>query len=175
VKFSRPLFALCAVALIVLVAGCGGGSSSSSSSSASSRSGGEVTKAEFIEEADSICRSNRSAVDQFEKEAEEAIAEGESPKAIVEVADLIREVQPVLETEVNELTELEPPSADSAIIDQLFTSVEEQAEQTGELADALEAGENSKAREIEKEDEQANAKNRGIAQGYGFKACGSGE
>lgn len=114
-------------------------------------------------------------MDRFEKEAEEVTAEGESPKAIVEVADLIRKVQPVLETESSELTELEPPGADAAIIDQLFTSVEEQAEQSGELADALEAGENSKAAEIEKEDEQANTKNRGIAQGYGFKVCGSGE
>ena len=163
---------------LVSVAGCGGGSSTSPGSTAeTSAGGGEPTKAEFIEQADAICTSNHGDTDSLEKEAAEIekSANPESPKNLLRLADILREASESAESEYQELRELEPPAADEATVDAMFSKAEEGKTFALEAAEALEEGETSKFSELLKKAEPVDTSAKGMAEGYGFKVCGKEE
>jgi hypothetical protein len=139
------------LAMVAIATGCGGGDSE------------RLTKAEFIEQGDAICeQSNNQIRKEYEafaksnevKEAELTNAQG------AEIGGQI--LLPNMQTQAEELRELNPPEADE--------------KQIVKMLDALEAG-IAKARDEPKSLIGADypfAETNELAQKYGFKVCGLG-
>lgn len=163
------------VLLLTLVAGCGGSSSSSSPTGESRSAGGELTKAEFIEQGDAICEESHKRGAAYEEEVEELVKGGNTPKAKVGVATVLKDSLPVAEGFQKEFAELTPPAEDQPTIDHIEELQKETFENSEELAEALEEGEEAKVEEVEARAEKEKATERGLDQGYGFKVCGQEE
>ena len=125
-----------ALAVAVLVTGCGGGSSSSTG-------GGEarLSHTEWVSQADAICSVDHEANASRESEFE-ALAEGGLTNAKVrdEAADLIRGAVPSVETEFKGIRALRPASADEAQVIKVVGGLERTQQLDEKLAEALETG-----------------------------------
>jgi hypothetical protein len=166
------------LAVVAFVVGCGGGgSSASSSSSGTTSSSGEPSKAAYIESADAVCTEYQGDTAQLRKEAEEieGSANPESPKNLVRLAEILREADAIAEKEYAALKEVEPPSADKALIDSMIGKSEKAESESREGAEALEEGDLSKFSEILDQAAPLNKQAKGMAEGYGFKVCGQAE
>ena len=117
----------------------------------------ELSKADFIEEADARCQEANSAIERL-------VENGEGFTGSGEIADL-RQV--VLE----DLRELGPPSEDRATLDQFLTALEAQVEAGQRIALAIERDEDTTEFEADLEDARADAQT--AAEEYGFKECGA--
>ena len=143
------------VAIAVIAAGCG--SSSSDTSTA------EMTKAEFISQADAICRKGNAEIQtEFEAlAAKNGLKKNEEPdKAmLVELSETV--LTPNVKNQSEELAELGVPSSDegeiSAMLDALDEGIEEAEEDPEALIDGDPFGPANK-----------------LAKEYGLKACGQG-
>jgi hypothetical protein len=169
---------LVTIAMAILLQACGGGGSSSSTSGspAAASSTGELSKSEWIAQADEICQTYKDETSDLKSEFESLEESGlSSPKELVEGAALFREILPKSEEETEELRELDPPSGDESILDAMLSKVEEAQAVLLKVADALEEGEIAEVSSFVKEGEQANNTAKGMAQGYGLKVCGSEE
>jgi hypothetical protein len=99
-RVGRPLLA--ALAVILLLAGCGGGSGAP-----------RLSRAEFVAKADAICRTyNRQS---------RAIAR---PKSLAELATAIDKVVPLLDQSVQKLQKLRPPKDEQADVDRWIAGVQ---------------------------------------------------
>jgi hypothetical protein len=159
---------LCAfLALIVVVAGCGGGGSSTEETN-------EITKASFIEEADSQCGEYQAEVApiKIELEALEKVAEPESPENEKQIGELLREAGGYAESELESIRELGVPQGDEATIEKLLDTAEEGNALVGEGAAALEEGDTQRFGELAAEGEAINHRATKLAENYGLKVCG---
>jgi ABC-type phosphate/phosphonate transport system substrate-binding protein len=175
---KRIALVVAALAVVAFVVGCGGGeSSSSSSSSGTTASSGEPSKAEYVESADAVCTEYQGASASLRKEAEEieGSANPESPKNLARFAEILREADAIADKEYAALKEVEPPSADKALIDSIIGKSEEAESESREAAEALEEGDLSKFSEILNQTAPLNNQAKGMAEGYGFKVCGQAE
>lgn len=116
-----------------------------------------LTKADFIDEADSRCAEANAAIEQL-------VENGEGFTGSDEIADLRQAV-------LQELKELGPPSEDRATLDQFLTALEQQVEAGQRIALAIERDEDTTEFEAQLEDARADAE--AAAEEYGFKECGS--
>jgi hypothetical protein len=129
---SKRLIALLAAVLaIAAIAGCGGGDSDTetaapeSAPSASEDSGGPaLTKAEFIEQGDAICKEN-----QEEGEAElsaflEEVGEGE-PSEEDQERVITEVVAPSLQASADGLRELTPPEGEEEAVAEIVDGLDE--------------------------------------------------
>ncbi len=143
-----------AVAIIAIVAGCGSSSDASTSS---------VTKAEFIAQADAICKKGNDEIEaDFEAFAKKnGLEENEEPSNAqgVEISETI--LVPNIENQSEELRDLGAPSGDEAEISAMLDSLDQGIEEAEEDPEALFTAKsdpfgpaNKKARE------------------YGLKVCG---
>jgi hypothetical protein len=109
--------ALAALAVALMMMGCGDDSETSSN----------VTKAQFIKEAEAICAERKKEWDAetavFVKETE-ANKEGESFAEVQKRAEefFVAQILPLLRTEQENLEGLDPPEADEAQIEQMLQS-----------------------------------------------------
>ena len=164
------------LALIAIVAGCGGGGSSSVETSSGHPPGqsAEFPKEAFIAEADAVCsdyQAKRQPI-RDEIEAIENSANPESPKHVVQLGELLKQVIVAAEIELESIRELEPPQADDAIIKKMLDTAAKGNGLGVEAADALEEGETSRFGELAKEIEAVNNRAKGMAEGYGLRVCG---
>jgi hypothetical protein len=104
-RISRPVVATTVVLLLLtpLLAGCGSGSSSTSDSE-------PLTKAEFVDQANAICRS---ANEERKQGTEDLEAGGQSNPSGETTEGVEALVDPIV-TMTEELAELAPPKGDSA-------------------------------------------------------------
>jgi len=174
---KRTALVLGAVAVVAFVAGCGGGGSSTSASSGATSSSGSTSKAAYIQSADAVCTGYQGDIAPLRKEAEaiEGSTNPESPKNLVRLAGILREADAIAEKEYAALKEVEPPSADEALIDSMLGKAEEAESDSREGAEALEEGDLSKFSEILEQTAPLNSQAKGMAEGYGFKVCGQAE
>ncbi len=164
--------------LTAIVAGCGGGGSSSveTSSGYPPPDSAKIEKAEFIEAADAACsdyQAKRQPI-KGEIEAIEGSANPESPKSVVRLGELLKEVIAAADVELESIRELEPPPGDEATIGKMLELAQEDNDLGGEVAGALEEGETSRVGELSSEVEAVANRAKGIAEGYGLKVCGQG-
>jgi hypothetical protein len=117
----------------------------------------ELSKADFIDEADARCAEANQAIEQL-------VENGEGFTGSGEIADLRQAV-------LQDLKELGPPSEDRATLDQFLTAFEQQVEAGQKIALAIERNEDTTQFETELEDARAEAQT--AAEDYGFKECGS--
>jgi hypothetical protein len=151
--YRLSITALGVAALAVIVLGCGSSGSGTNASATSAPSGVEVTKAQFIKQAEAICVKNAkertAAIAAWEKQAP---ADG---AASVEEA-LIKIVAPALTEEAEALKALEPPAGEQA-------NVAKMIENLSKGSSAVEKG--SPGPEVAQFAQEAAA--------FGMKACGA--
>jgi hypothetical protein len=144
----KPLVAIAAVSLVAgLLAGCGDSSSSSTSSVTVQQQAAPLSKAQFISKGDEICEQVRAEQKALIKSLKTGVTAGSRPGKVHEVAELVKDLGEAATAEIEGLRKLPPPSAYRKTIDRMLDLAESQ----GTFA----------------------RKARHIAQGYGFKVCGS--
>jgi hypothetical protein len=120
-------------AIALIVAGCGSSSDDTTSS---------LTKAEFISQADAICKKGNSEIES-ELEAfakKNGIKENEEPSTAqgVELSDTI--LVPNIKNQSGELRSLGAPSGDEAEVSAMLDSLDEGVEEAEEDPEALFSG-----------------------------------
>lgn len=159
----RAITAAVSISIVgILVAGCGGGGGSGTGGTANNDT---LTKAEFIKEADAICRA---ANDTVESEAEEFAKENgidtEKPTTAQQEEVVSRVVAPNIRRQGEEIGELPAPSGDEekvqAILSAVESGAEEAEEEPGSLVKGTAGGPFAEATKLAHE--------------YGLKVCGSG-
>lgn len=162
-------------ALAAFAAGCGGGddagsaaqntgSTSSNAGNASSSEapagpegapGGELTKAELIEQGDAICERGRTKAEaEIGRKLKSNASKAEASEVIISVS------LPAIQAQTEEMGALDAPSGDEAEIEAIVQSVK----------DAVAAAEKNPSLLSEKGSPFVKADK--LATQYGFKACG---
>jgi hypothetical protein len=155
-----------------LLAACGGGSDSSSTSAVTSS--GELSKSEWISQADGVCRTYRDETQDLTAKFEALDISSSSPsKDLVKGSELLRQIDTKSAEETDALRQLEPPSGDEETIDAMLAKVEETRDIGLQAADALEDGDESALQDIVGEGNEINAEAKEMAKDYGLKVCGS--
>jgi hypothetical protein len=141
----------------VLLVGCG--SSGSKSGSGSSTTTPELTKAEFTQQADAICKRYDDALSTASK------ALGSNPSSARQGDFLLNQAVPNLKKQVDELRALHPPAADAATIK---TMLDDLATGVDDLATAVKVNPTKALQQ----QPAGLAKASAAATAYGFKNCG---
>ena len=151
---------VCALALGLLAAGCGDDDDEGAAEDEATTVEGELTKPEYIAEGDQICaegtaRIAREALDRY----------GEAQPSLEQIDEFAREVvAPVLQEQVDQLRALPPPQGDDETVAAIYVEVQEGIDALREdpslLAEPASGGAFDEANDL--------------AQGYGFRQCGSG-
>ena len=148
-----------AVLLAAAFSGCGGSDDDS----------GELSKEDFITQANEICADFNTGSDAAEQEFNAAIQENDFETA----GDLFAENASNMEASIDEFAELTPPADDQATIDEFVDLSRQQVDIANELADAIRENDDAAASAASEEggslDEQSDA----IADEYGLTECGS--
>jgi hypothetical protein len=163
----------CVMALLAgfgLLTGCGGGSSDSAGAMAES---GELSKSEWVAQADEICKAQGEALAPLNKELDRLNASGLSaPKEIAEFAAILRKALPRSERGIRELRELEPPSKDSHAIAAVLEKNDETLELLEKTADEMEEGNIAEAKFLSLKAAMSNRTAQWMAQRDDLKLCG---
>jgi hypothetical protein len=126
-----------ALAVAVLVAGCGGGPGSSTSEGGDAR----LSHTEWVSQADAICSVDHEANASRESEFEGLVEGGlTNAKVREEAAELLRGAVPSVETEVKGIRVLRPAPADEAEVIRVVGGLERTAQLDEKVAEALETG-----------------------------------
>lgn len=137
--------------------GCGGDDS------------GELSKDEFIAQADQICAEFNEAADADQNEFESLLDQGDFEAA----ADRFDETAAASEDAHAELGELVPPAEDQATIDEWLAILGEQPALTKEFSVALRAQDFQAIEAMGPEIDSLDADSNEIADDYGMVDCGS--
>ena len=161
--------------VVLALVGCGGGGDSDDVGPPQPRDrpgeAAALSKPEFVERADAICMEARAAVKRHE-DAARAAARDEDAEA---VADALNGTAEEADEQVDRLRAVTPPRGDEEIVDRYLTGIEDQIAVLRRAADAAERNDTSALNTLLQENQRASGEIRGLAQGYGFKECGSGE
>ncbi len=152
-----------ALAIFAVAAGCGGGDDGDGAAKAgSSDDAPALTKAEFIEQGDEICKE---ASEEYGAGIEEFLTENDVSQAkgptVEQEEELLAEiVLPRIKVEMEELRELGPPEGEEERVDEIFTGVEDVVAEGESDPSTVAGNENPFA--------DPNAK----AKAFGFEVCG---
>jgi len=159
-----------AVLLLALPAGCGGGAKETTTQVPTS-DGPQSSKADFIEQADAICRNHQSRREDLESQAGE-LGPLTSKSQAHQIANLLRKESANRRAEIAELDDLDPPPMDAGEVKTILKLVGTEAEVIDTWAAAYdELDEQAIGREqIRLGVTSARATAR--ARGFGFEVCG---
>jgi hypothetical protein len=160
-------------ALALIAAGCGGSDDEAAPNETNAENEpteGPPSKAEFIEQADAICKQFIEDTSSLSRRHENL--GGITAENAAEAAELFDEIAESRRQTTEELRRLEPPRGDAEVIDDYLSA--------REIVDSLIASLASAYRELDPERSEALAgelesdreRARDIAEDYGFKACG---
>jgi NTP pyrophosphatase (non-canonical NTP hydrolase) len=147
-------------AALWIATGCGGGDTSTES----------LTKADYIAQADAICKSERAKRDELESQVNDLAPITSQDTG--EVADLLRQSSENLKGEIRQLRALHPPPADAGTLDSMLSTLGAEVAETDRWADAYDNQDEREIRLLQVRIADLTARASGIAQRYGFKACG---
>ena len=139
------------------VAGCGGDDS------------GELSKDEFIAQADQICADFNASADADQQEFESLLDQGDFEAA----ADSFDQTAADSEVALADLEALEPPAEDQATIDEWLAILGEQPGLAEEFSTALRTRDIQAIRALGPEVQRLDADSDAIADEYGMVDCGS--
>lgn len=163
----------CVMALLAgvgLLTSCGG---SSSDSARGTDESGELSKSEWVAQADEICKAQGATLAPLNREMDRLNKSGlTAPKEIAEFAAILRKALPRSERGIRELQELEPPSKDSHAIAAVLAKDEETLELLDKTADEMEEGNIADAKLLSFKAAMANRTAQWMAQRDGLKLCG---
>lgn len=144
------------------LAGCGGDDGDSG--------GGGPTNAEFISEVDDICREKNREVAPVEQSIDDKLQSGDTAEAAEDIRTFITTADEVLDG----IRAITPPEGDEEFVTSYVDAVSAQKAVIRRLADAIEAEDQQRVRTVSVELGKGQKRVEELAQGYGFKACGSG-
>lgn len=147
---STTVAGIAAAALALVAAGCGGGGSD------------RLTLDEFVAKADAICT-----------EYDGRFAALGEPKSADELVSLLHKGQDVAAEQVAKLRELSPPEDVQEKIDTAYAALDEQVGLFGDLADATEAKDETRVKEITAKLDELNGEADAIAKEIGLETCGN--
>lgn len=163
------LLLTCVIGSLAMV-GCGGSDSSGSGGSDE----GQSSKAEFIAQADKICKSAGEETASLESRFVRMLESSGSAQETKEAAKLLNELIVSVEQQVDELARLEPPASDTKEIDAYIAEIENRVSLEKAVAGALEENDKARISKLAKEVVAAGEKSSEIGQRFGFKVCSAG-
>ena len=177
----KPLVIVLAVTAALVLAACGGdddGDTTTVTTQESAESPAEQAhaKEQFISEADEICTDYRAQLDPIDKEFDEVRNAPPSVANDRAGAELLDQAAELSSEEFDELQALTPPPGDEVVLDRYYQAASESMDVVSELAAVLRTPQDG-LQEVERlngELEARSSEAQGLAQGYGFKVCGSG-
>jgi hypothetical protein len=163
--------ALPALLVLTVAAGCGGGSSDTITQVTGQQSAGPSTKADYVELADAICRNHQSRREDLESQAGELGALTTKGKAH-QVAELLRSESANRRAEIGELSDLEPPVADAAEVNEILSLVRSEADVIDTWAAAYDDLDAAAIRRQQIRLGLTTGRTADRARAYGFRICG---
>src|SRR5687767_6651260 len=104
----------------------------------SSDDGGGSTKADFIEQADTICKRVNSSIAEINDQLQSV--SGTEEEKLAKLEPIFEDAVRVQDEAIEEFRALEPPAEDEELIDKYLDAAEEQSEVLGKMADAAGSG-----------------------------------
>jgi hypothetical protein len=149
---------------LALLAGCGGGDDDGG--------GDSLSKADFVSQANKICREGEQRITEVTKDSQAKIAQAktteEQQKVVADVLeDTAKEYDPYLER----LDDLEPPQELAAGWDKFIGGVGDAFDLIPELADATRDGDREKLEELTKQFTDIAEDTRPFAETNGLDDC----
>jgi hypothetical protein len=159
-----------AVVAGLAIAGCGGGGTKTGTQVGTQTSAEPLTKAEYIAQADAICKTEEAKREKLEQQVAELapITSGETRK----VAALLHQQADNQMAEVKGLLALQHPSADAASLASLLSILSAQITDLEDWADAYDQRNAKQIRSSQLRVAEHNAEASALARRYGFKVCG---
>lgn len=120
------------LAAVAFASGCGG--SGADSQTASSGTTAELSKAEFVNRASTVCKAAQErTTEEFGKYVHENRIPTSGPGVEEKAVDAFRIVfRPAIEKEIEVLRELEPPKSDQQQVDAILTAMQQGLEKAEE-------------------------------------------
>jgi len=140
--------ALIALALVVLLPGCGGGS------------GKPLTKEDYASKADAICGKYNQQVKLLA-----------NPKNLSDLAKVADKTLPILDHAISDIRKLEPPASEKALSDQWLTQVRGLKDDLQEIRDKAKAGDMQGVRAVVPKATDHNSKSNALAGQLGMSVC----
>jgi len=156
-----PAWAVSAIALAVLVAGAGCGGDDEEITT------GDVSKQEFIAQADQICAEGDREIERAGREyfgpgGGAGLEEGDEPTEDQFVTFIEETVVPNIQGQLDDLRELEVPEADADQIEELYDTAQDNLDELADDPGAFAGGDSNPFQEANR-----------IARDYGLEDCGS--
>lgn len=139
---------LIALALVLLLSGCGGGS------------GKPLTKAEYASKADAICGKYNQQIKSFA-----------NPKNLSDLAKVADKTLPILDQAIRDLSKLEPPASEKALSDQWLAQARNLKDDLQEIRDKAKAGNMQGVQAVVPKATDHNAKSNALAGQLGTSVC----
>ena len=140
--------ALIALALVVLLPGCGGAS------------GKPLTKEDYASKADAICGKYNQQVKLLA-----------NPKNLSDLAKVADKTLPILDHAISDIRKLEPPASEKALSDQWLTQVRGLKDNLQEIRDKAKAGDMQGVRAVVPKATDHNSKSNALAGQLGMSVC----
>lgn len=110
-----------ALALGAIVSGCGGGGDGGSSADANTISSSPISKPEFVEQANAICKPGRARLLGAVLAYQQKHLDEPSVKVVPNTARAV--IEPVLQAQIDQIRHLGAPPGDASEIEHFFTSL----------------------------------------------------
>jgi hypothetical protein len=140
--------ALIALALAVLLPGCGGAS------------GKPLTKEEYASKADAVCGKYNEQIKSFA-----------NPKNLSDLAKVADKTLPILDQAIADLTKLQPPASEKALADQWLTQVRGLKSDLQEIRDKAKTGDLQAVQAVVPKATDHNSKSNALAGQLGMSVC----
>jgi len=140
--------ALIALALVVLLPGCGGAN------------GKPLTKEDYASKADAICGKYNQQVKLLA-----------NPKNLSDLAKVADKTLPILDHAISDIRKLEPPASEKALSDQWLTQVRGLKDDLQEIRDKAKAGDMQGVRAVVPKATDHNSKSNALAGQLGMSVC----
>jgi hypothetical protein len=165
-----------ATALVALAAtSCGSTSTKSVSGQTASTTTAAATtstptRAQFIAQADSVCRAAGQATERFRRQLIQAERESSTPRRR-SFPPILRQLIASERASVTKLRSLPEPAPDTTTITKWLTAASEAINDQSNLTDAFVNNERTAREAASQAANNAKALARSLAKGYGFKVC----
>lgn len=173
---------LCAVA--VVITGCGSSSktpppsAAATSASTTPAASAEPTKAQFIAQADRICRESSKSLAATDKRTTSAVRAEEAADTSAHRDSMARGFKDsvaLARPGLDRLRGLAPPAEDRVVVAKYLSARDHQLTLADSFASALANNDASMVSTLATQLKEGKATLQGLAQGYGFKECSSGK
>jgi hypothetical protein len=176
---SVKRFAVAFLPALLLLAACGSGGTKTvvptpTASGPQPPAPPAKSKADYITQADRICSAAKPETTALQGQFSQIQNSPPSASKDQKEASLWDATVKHLSGTYDQLRALTPPPQDTAVIKSYLDSAKQVIDLVGQLATATRTSNASQAKTLLAQTQAAASRGKGIAQGYGFKVCGSG-